>query len=163
MEYLLIIFILAVVLSPLAWLRTSPAQKRVTALRKRARSLGLQVQLVPEVEAEESATRPEAVRYFLPFADGDVPPGGAVDAPWTLLRERRRGWQSPWQGWTWFRGQASEHWYPRIEQCLPQLPAMVYGLRVEKGGVAAYLREAGEEEAVAQLLAALQGLVGRQA
>ena len=163
MEYLLIVFIVAVVLSPLAWLRTSPAQKRVTALRKHARSLGLQVQLVPEVEAAESDTRPAAVRYFLPFADGDVSPGGAVDTSWTLLREHRRGWESPWQGWTWFRGEAAEPWYPHIERCLRQLPPMVYGVRVEKGGVAAYLRETGDEKAVEQLLAALQGLMGRQA
>ena len=161
MEYLLIIFILAVVLSPLAWFRTSPGQKRATAMRSHARGLGLRVQLVPEVEAPESETRPAAVRYFLPF--DEMPPDDVVDASWTLLREHRRGWESPWQGWTWFRGQATEYWYPRIEKCLQEMPPMVYGLRVEKVGVSAYLRETGDAKAVEQVRDALQGLMGREA
>ena len=155
MEYWLIAFLVIVVLSPLAWLKSSPGQQRVTRFRSRAMKNGLQVQLVPEVDAEESAKRPEAVRYFLGFPDQS---GGDLGT-WTLIRHHRRGRESPWDGWKWFRDEAPPHCHERIGRALGRFPDAVYGLRADRG-VAAYLTESGDESVVDQVAEGLKILVG---
>ena len=161
MEYLLIAFLIAVVLSPLAWMKSSPGQRSATGFRNKAIAAGLRVQLVPEVDADEQAKRPEAVRYFLPF-----PPSSATDlaenlGAWTLIRNRRRGWESPWSGWNWFRTEAPRGCHQRIAEAVALLPEVVYGIKAEASGVSAYLRETGTESAVDEVVNGLRVLLSR--
>jgi hypothetical protein len=153
LSYLLIAFIVVVVLSPLAWLKSSPAQARMTAFRRRAGELGLKVQLTPSPEAEESEKRPDSVRYLRP-----LPPEAIAEANggWTLLRNQRRGWPSPWQGWQWLRREAPESHHGAIARLLESLPAEVYALRLDQQGIAAYLAEKGEVQVVEALALALK-------
>ena len=150
MNYLLVFFVIALVLSPLAWLKTSPAQARATAFRKRAMALGLKVQLVPDPDADKDEKRPSAVRYCLQV------PGGPVQFEWTLLRDHRRGWESPWPRWSWFRGQATEQEYPAIADLLDAAPEQVYALRRDAQGISAYLKEDGDVACVEGVSGALQ-------
>jgi hypothetical protein len=158
-EYLLIVFLIAVVLSPLVMMKASPGQTRVSAFRRKAMSLGLKVQLVPEIDAEESATRPEAVRYFLPYPLDSVEVLRGRLASWTLMRGQRRGWDSPWPEWRWFRAEAPAHCHDIISNAINQLPACAYGIRADKGGVSVFLREIGEDTAVQQVADSLRLLL----
>lgn len=160
MSYLLIIFIIVVVLSPLVWLKGTPAQRRMTEFRRQAALSGLKVQLVPEPDAEESEKRPSAVRYVLPFRPGEVE-AFCLPGTWTLLRNSRRGWESPWDGWRWFRGEAAPVLLPRIETVLSGLPEMVYAIRADRLGIAFYLTESGDAGSVELLADRLKGFVAQ--
>lgn len=159
MEYFLILFLVAVILSPLVALKASPGQAKVSAFRRQAMNLGLKVQLVPAVDAEESATRPDAVRYFLPFPADRVEDLRSSLANWTLVRGQRRGWESAWPEWRWFRSEAPGHCHTKIASVISQLPDNVYGLRAEKDGVAVFVREKGEIATVQQMVDALRLLL----
>ena len=67
MTWLLIVFGVAVVVSPLMWFRQSPRQKLITELRRAAGSMGLQVSLHRRPDAREDETRWSAVCYRLPW------------------------------------------------------------------------------------------------
>ncbi|GIX29630.1 MAG: hypothetical protein KatS3mg124_0102 [Porticoccaceae bacterium] len=153
MKYLLILVGIAFALAPLVWIKATPGQERVARLRLAARRAGLAVQLVPAPEAPEGERRVEAVRYFLAY--GEAPPSLGE---WLLARDWPRGRPAPWPGWRWLRGTATPLARARLEAVLAQLPADVYALAAEPGGVAAYLRERGEEADVARLAAALAQL-----
>lgn len=159
MSYLLIAFIIVVVLSPLAWLKTSPAQARITAFRRRALELGLQVQLVPQADAEASDKRPSAVRYFLAFrpANGQ----GQSLGTWTLLRSERRGWPSPWPEWRWFRGEAPKYLTATLDDLMASMPDIVCAIRMEEQGAALYLKESGAIAVVDELAMVLKSLLSK--
>src|SRR5690606_29361425 len=93
-SYLLIAFIIAVVISPLLWLQLSPAQARATAFRQRARELGLRVQLVADIDAEDQDRRPGTVRYLRPYQVTTTAAQRDKVGSWTLMRNHRRGWDS---------------------------------------------------------------------
>ncbi|MCK9502818.1 MAG: hypothetical protein M0Q95_01365 [Porticoccaceae bacterium] len=162
MDYLLIAFIIAVVLSPLAWLKSSPGQARVTAFRKRAGELGLKVQLVPAPDADEADKRPSAVRYCLLYNTAEKERHRIQGATWILLRDQRRGWDSPWQSWRWFRHSAEEALFSRIEALISAIPASVYGIRSDSFGICLYLRETGDIHQVDDLAAALKAFLALQ-
>jgi hypothetical protein len=75
---------------------------------------------------------------------------------WTLLRNQRRGWPSPWAGWQWLRREAPESSHSAIANLLVTLPAEVYALRLDEQGIAAYLAEKGEVQVVDALALALK-------
>ena len=158
MEYWLIFFLILVALSPLAWLKSSPGQRRVTGFRNRARQQGLKVQLVPAIDADPAVTRPEAVRYLLSYPADRVAEMREAVGEWTLLKGQRRGWDSPWSGWTWFRSEAPVTGHPSIAAAIEALPAVAYGIRAEAAGVAVYLRETGDPAAVDAVAESLRTL-----
>ena len=144
LKYLLIAFVIAMVISPVLWLRQSPGQARITAFRNRALQLGLKVQIVPAADAAESERSPDAVRYlrpFMPDSSGQMP---AVSGHWTLLHHERRGWESPWPRWRWFRAEASPDLHPAIGECLKLLPESVTALRLDDQGLSVYWPETGK-------------------
>jgi hypothetical protein len=158
-EYLLIAFIIVVVLSPLAWLRSTPGQARVTAFRRRATELGLKVQIVPPPDAPEGDSQPTAVFYCLSYPQKQIAEISSTVGQWTLLRKERRGWESRWQGWRWFRREGSEHLSSAIEGMLQSLPGVVYAVRADKNAVGVFLRESGEVSIVDDIANTLNGFI----
>jgi len=57
MTYLLILFVLAIILSPVMWFRQSPRQKLITDMRKEAREKKLWVKLSVPADAREGEGR----------------------------------------------------------------------------------------------------------
>ncbi len=143
-------------MSPLAWLKSSPAQLRITAFRKRALALGLKVQLAPPIDAPPEEKRPSAARYSLPL-DAE----GAGLRPWALMRDGGRGWASPWAGWRWLRQEAPASLHPAIEPVLAQLPGSVIAVRVEPRSLSLYVEETGDPAVVDRYDAALRELAQR--
>jgi hypothetical protein len=160
-EYLLIVFIIAVVLSPLTWLRSSPGQVRVTAFRKRAAELGLKVQLVPPPDAGESDKQPTAVRYCLAYPEDARELLTARIGQWSLLRHERRGWESPWPEWRWLKKEAAPILQPDLTPLVASLPAQVYCLRAERNTLAAYIHERGELDVVDTVAAAIKDFISQ--
>jgi len=158
-SYLLIAFIIAVVISPLLWLQLSPAQARATAFRQRARELGLRVQLVADIDAEDQDRRPGTVRYLRPYQVTTTAAQRDKVGSWTLMRNHRRGWDSPWPQWRWFRSEAPAALHPHLEQLLAALPEVSFGVRADAHGVSVYLRESGEVAVVDQVARGLAEFV----
>ena len=159
MTYLLIFFLVLVAIAPLTWLKTSPAQARKAAFRRRGLHLGLKVRLLPEPTADESDRRPSAVAYCLqlPGQRGDAL--GEKLGSWTLLRDADRGWPSDWPGWHWFRRQGSDGLKPALEPLLAALPRQAYALRADRDGVTVFVEERGDVAVVDEVAAALLGFV----
>lgn len=158
MKYLLIAFVIAMVISPVFWLRQSPGQARITSFRNRALQLGLKVQMVPAADAAETERSPDAVRYlrpFMPDSSGRMP---VVPMPWILLRNDRRGWESPWSHWRWFRAEAEPAVHHAVGECLQRLPDAVNALRVDSQGLSAYWPETGKIDDVDRVASALDSL-----
>lgn len=159
MKYLLIALVIAMVISPLLWLRQTPGQARITAFRNRALQLGLKVQMVPHADAEEAERRPETVRYLKSLVADDKGNLPLIEPFWTLLRTERRGRASPFPGWRWHRGEAPVSIHPALGPCLTALPASVAALCLDGQGLSAYWEETGKVEDVAVLDAALTALL----
>lgn len=158
MKYLLIAFVIAMVISPVFWLRQSPGQARITAFRNRALQQGLKVQIVPAADAAESERSPDAVRYLRPFMPDPAGHMPVTRAPWILLRDGRRGWESSWLGWRWFRTEAPLTLQPAIGECLALLPGSVTALRLDNQGLSVYWPETGKIDDVVLLASALNRL-----
>ncbi|MFA5630766.1 MAG: hypothetical protein WC997_04565 [Porticoccaceae bacterium] len=154
--YLLIALVVALVVSPLFWLKSSPGQARAAAFRQRASRLGLRVRLVPAPDAAEDDKRPSATLYLWPLPPQDTERLAAALGQWTLLRGTRNGRLSPWPEWRWFRSDAPGAVLPHLETLLPALPANVYALKADHAGVGAYLRESGDISALDVLARALE-------
>ena len=158
MKYLLIAFVIAMVISPVLWLRQSPGQARITAFRNRALQLGMKVQIVPLADAAETERSPDAVRYLRPFLPDPAGQMPVIPAPWTLLHNSRRGRESPWPQWRWFRTEAPSTLQPAIAECLALMPDSVTALRADNQGLSVYWFESGKIEAVNQVSRGLDGL-----
>lgn len=159
MSYFLIFFIIAVVLSPLAWLKSTPAQARMTTFRQRASALGLKVALCPPPDSAEDEKRPGAVKYYIPFKADDKAELRAIFGTWILLRDERRGWESLWGGWRWFRKEARESLQSAIGACVSELPAPVYAIQADGNALGVYLHEKGEVAVVDQISTSLNTLL----
>lgn len=158
MKYLLIVLVIAFLISPLLWMRQTPGQARITAFRNRALQLGLRVQVVPPADAAPDDRSPDAVRYIRPLlADelGNIP---QFTGYWTLLRSRRRGHVSPFEGWRWHRGDAPVNCHEAIARCLAALPETVVALRADDQGLSAYWSETGTVQQVDAIATAINEL-----
>ena len=63
MSWMLILFAIAIVLSPIMWFKQSPHQKNLAETRSAARSLGIQVNLHRRPDARDSETALEVTCY----------------------------------------------------------------------------------------------------
>ncbi|MAT51338.1 MAG: hypothetical protein CMK32_09180 [Porticoccaceae bacterium] len=157
MGYLLTAFIIFVVLSPLFWLKQSPAQARMAAFRQRAFQSGVKVQLVASPEEEEQDPKPTTVRYLLPWTESESS-GAGQPGHWTLIKAERRGWPAPWTGWRWFKSEAPETLHTCVGSLLATLPDSVKAVRVDRQGVSIYWPETGDRDQLDQVLAGLRRL-----
>ena len=138
MTWLLIVFGIALVLSPLMWLKQSPHQKRITELRRHAGQSSLQVSLHRRPDARDDELRLEAVCYRLPWRDTDC------RQDWVLQRRSSRGWPSEIDGWHWMAQAADQKWHDLLAQTLPQLPPSVSAIVADAQGIGVIWDERGD-------------------
>ena len=145
MSWLLIIFCLAVAVSPLLWMKSSPRQQQITKFRNVARELGINTNLYKRPEARESETRLQCMYYWLPWCDRKKV------QPWILHRFSNRGWQSEFQNWRWVDNKATASWSTIIDDTLNTLPSGVTAIIVNSAGVGLIWDERGDLSVVHQI------------
>ena len=137
MVWLLIIFCLAVAVSPILWMKSSPRQQHITDCRKKARGLSINVNLRHCPGAPEAEQRLDTVYYWLPWLEAKKVQG------WILQRSSRRGWDSLFTDWRWVNNEANKEWYEVINFCLSELPEGVTTIQVSNEGVGLVWDERG--------------------
>ena len=140
----IVVSILLVVLSPLAWLRPSRHQSGRMALRMEARRIGLAMQLAPQ---------------DWPYWLKHEPPSPCAQ----YCRPRRAGAQAAWSYWQLEPGVWVNQWR---EVCgdeallahFAKLPANVYKVEADKQMIAVYWGEKGEASVLKDIDALLKAL-----
>ena len=127
----LVVSILALVLSPLAWLRPSRNQSEQMNLRLAARRQGLAMQLAPQqwphwLEKEPPSPCPQ------------------------YHRARRPGREDVWCYWQTTPGTWCNQWRepcvdPRLNACFARLPITAYKVEADTRMIALYWSERGDE------------------
>lgn len=145
MSWLLILFIIAAVISPLMWLKQSPHAKRMTELRGLANSLSIQVSLHRRPDARDEETALEAVCYRMAWLDRDC------DQKWVLQRFSQRGWDSNCAGWRWTQHQADPQWDVLLAQLIPQMPSGVSAVIANRAGIGVIWDERGDAQALQKI------------
>jgi hypothetical protein len=140
----IVVSILAVVLSPLAWLRPSRHQSGRMALRMEARRMGLAMQLSPQQWPHWLKQEPPS-----PCAQYHRPRRGKVPALWSYWQLEPGVWVNQWQE-------------PCVDETLlahfATLPANVYKVEADRQMIALCWGEKGEVsdlQAIDTLLKAL--------
>ena len=137
MVWLLIIFCLAVAVSPLLWMKSSPRQQHITDCRRKARGLSINVNLRRHPGAPETEQRLDTIYYWLPWLKTIKIQG------WILQRSSRRGWDSSFVGWRWVNNEANKEWHDIITACLSELPEGITAIQVCSEGVGLVWDERG--------------------
>jgi len=140
----IVVSILAVVLSPLAWLRPSRRQSGLIALRMEARRMGLAMQLAPQE---------------WPHWLGQEPPNPCPQ----YHRPRRSGQPVCWSYWQIAPGNWVNQWR---EACVDEpllkhfqaLPAGVFKVEADKQMIALYWNERGEVSVLQDIASVLTAL-----
>lgn len=154
MKYILILIVLALIISPIVALRSSPRQKKLEALRRLAQSHGIGVKLARRPDARDDETALDSVSYRLPW--GQEAPDDIRS--WTLVQNSGRGMEAEWPGWRWFKGPAPASMIAALDEVVAMLPAGVSGLKVDSSGLALYWDEEGSDADVEAIVKALQRL-----
>ncbi|MEX5607714.1 hypothetical protein ABFV58_06705 [Pseudomonas protegens] len=140
----IVVSILAVVLSPLAWLRPSRRQSGLIALRMEARRMGLTMQLAPQE---------------WPHWLGQEPPNPCPQ----YHRPRRSGQPVCWSYWQIAPGNWVNQWRePCVDEPLLKhfqaLPAGVFKVEADKQMIALYWNERGEVSVLQDIASVLKAL-----
>ncbi|MDH0748671.1 hypothetical protein N5D61_20310 [Pseudomonas sp. GD03842] len=140
----IVLSIIAVVLSPLVWLRPSRSQSGRMAMRMAARRIGLAMQLTPQEWP-----------HWLPAE----PPSPCAQ----YYRPRAKPEPDLWAYWQTAPGQWVNTWRepcddPRVLPHLQTLPEDVYKIEAGPQLVAVYWAERGDEEVLQRIAAALKAL-----
>ena len=159
MTYLLIALVLAIIISPMLWLRQTPRQKQVTAMRQAASRAGFQVRLVPPPDAREGEGRLEYVSYILPWQPDTEPSPQPRMEKWRLVRDTRRGDPAPWDNWQWLGREANPALTDIIGATVDSLPDTVKGLEASHSGLSVYWQERGEVADIATMKEQLLALM----
>jgi len=140
----LVVSILAVVLSPLAWLRPSRKQSQQMSLRLEGRRMGLAMQLAPQqwphwLEKEPPSPCPQ------------------------YHRARRKGRDDSWCYWQTSPGVWCNQWRepcadPRLAEVFARLPESVYKVEADTRMIALYWSERGEMAVLQDIAYALDTL-----
>ena len=157
MSWLLIVLLVAIVLSPLMWLKQTPRQQQITTLRAQARQAGIQVSLHRRPDAREDETRLESVIYFLPW----LKPDQAHE--WVLHRFSARGWDAQFPGWRWTLKEASPEWSSSLAPLLLELPEGVTAIVASPRGIGFIWDEKGDQNQIARFADGLRQLQKRAA
>lgn len=161
---LIIIFVAAMAFGPLMWFRSTPAQRRLVAVRNRAAQLGLRVRMLsgkdlelPGIEADELIAGYCLTVEPTEKAEGKAP----LEAKsWRLIKERISH-EAHFDGfWNWQRGRVAElHWQPAIREALGLLPPDTLALDYHRGTLCVFWREKGGPETVERLAGTLRQLL----
>lgn len=159
MTYLLIAFVLAVIWSPVMWLRQTPRQKLITAMRQLALSKGIRVKLSKPADAREGEGRLEYVTYSLPWHPDSRPSSAPRMEKWLLVKfSSRYGAPSPWLDWQWLGRECNDSLMPSLESVLPELPKDICAVESNISGIFVYWQERGEIADVSRLFTQLDFL-----
>lgn len=155
-EYFIILIVTLVLAVKLAQLHTPRREKHLTAIRARAREVGLRVEWVSDLLRVDAAGAVPAVRYLLPWPlSFDT---GAGFIPWGLVRDVRRGRESPWGGWHWHSTPAPELVRAGLGEILASLPCDVAAVQCDRSGLSIYWSEQEDMDSVAKLLNGLENI-----
>jgi hypothetical protein len=140
----LVVSILAVMLSPLAWLRQSRKQSQQMTLRMEGRRIGLAMQLAPQqwphwLEKEPPSPCPQ---YY---------------------RARRKGREDSWCYWQITPGVWWNQWREpcvdaRLAEVFARLPESVYKVEADSRMIALYWGERGDSSVLQDIAQALDTL-----
>ena len=178
MTWLIIFIVLAVIIGPVLYLLPNAKDKRLTALRMKARGMGFTIQLstLPKLDpsADERVSaggkqldpRLDCAAYQLPMGQNDLQRGHVTlqrvpDAPTVTLREVTPGWALTEESnglWALYdREGAGVHALLKAAQTLPE---DCIAVAVDHRYVACYWREraSAESEILEALHTALAGL-----
>ncbi|MCI0911021.1 hypothetical protein [Pseudomonas putida] len=144
MTVLLVVSILALILSPFAWLRQSRKQGEQMSLRLEARRMGLAMQLAPQqwphwLEKEPPSPCPQ------------------------YHRARRRGHEDSWCYWQVSPGVWCNQWrevceVTRLNDVFSRLPGTVYKVEADKRMLALYWSERGDKSVLQDIAYAFETL-----
>ncbi|MFJ9989722.1 hypothetical protein ACIQSO_03225 [Pseudomonas putida] len=140
----LVVSILALILSPLAWLRPSRKQSEQMSLRLEGRRMGLAMQLAPQQ---------------WPHWLENEPPSPCPQ----YHRGRRKGREDSWCYWQVSPGVWWNKWRepceePRLAECFARLPANVYKVEADARMIALYWSERGEKSVLQDIAHTLETL-----
>ncbi len=152
MIWLLIIFTLAVVVSPLLMMKSSPRQQQISSCRQAARSLSISVNLHPQPDARETEKRLVTTLYWLPWQTERRP------KPWVLHRCSDRGLHSRWSNWYWLPNRAGSQWEDVLDDVLCQLPSGVTAVVLNNSGVGVTWDERSDSAVVSTLHSCIERL-----
>ena len=140
----LVVSILALILSPLSWLRLSRKQGEQMSLRLEARRMGLAMQLAPQqwphwLEMEPPSPCPQ------------------------YHRARRRGHEDSWCYWQVSPGVWWNKWRevceePRLMEVFARLPETVYKVEADTRMIALYWSERGDKSVLQDIAQAFETL-----
>jgi len=140
----LVVSILLVVLSPLAWLRPSRVQSGRMALRMEARRIGLAMQLAPQEWPHWLSQEPPS-----PCAQYHRPRRGSQPACWAYWQKSPGLWVNQWQEVCEDRALLNH---------FEKLPGNVFKIEADKQMIALYWGEKGETEVLQHIDATLKAL-----
>ena len=140
----LVVSILLVVLSPLAWLRPSRTQSGRMALRMEARRIGLAMQLAPQEGPHWLKQEPPS-----PCAQYCRPRRGSMPATWSYWQMEPGLWVNQWQEVCDDR---------TLLDYFEKLPGNVFKIEADKQMIALYWGEKGEATVLQDIDATLKAL-----
>ncbi len=140
----IILSIIAVVLSPLVWLRPSRSQSGRMAMRMQARRMGLAMQLIPQEWPHWLPTEPPS-----PCPQYHRPRTARAPDVWVYWQMEPGVWVNQWR-------EPCED--PRLLEQFKTLPADVYKVDAGKQLIAVYWAERGEPEVLQHIAAVLKAL-----
>ncbi|MGE6387159.1 hypothetical protein ACQKEN_16040 [Pseudomonas sp. NPDC078416] len=140
----IILSIIAVVLSPLVWLRPSRSQSGRMAMRMQARRMGLAMQLIPQEWPHWLPTEPPS-----PCPQYHRPRSARAPDVWVYWQMEPGVWVNQWR-------EPCED--PRLLEQFKTLPADVYKVDAGKQLIAVYWAERGEPEVLQHIAAVLKAL-----
>lgn len=140
----IILSIIAVVLSPLVWLRPSRSQSGRMAMRMQARRMGLAMQLIPQEWPHWLPTGPPS-----PCPQYHRPRTARAPDVWVYWQMEPGVWVNQW------RERCED---PRLLEPFKTLPADVYKVEAGKQLIALYWAERGEPEVLQHIAEVLKAL-----
>jgi hypothetical protein len=140
----IILSIIAVVLSPLVWLRPSRSQSGRMAMRMAARRMGLAMQLIPQEWPHWLPTEPPS-----PCPQYHRPRSGRAPDLWVYWQMEAGVWVNQWR-------EPCED--PRLLAQFRTLPADVYKVEAGQQLLAVYWAERGEPEVLQRIAVVLKAL-----
>jgi len=140
----IILSIIAMVLSPLVWLRPSRSQSGRMAMRMAARRMGLAMQLIPQEWPHWLPTEPPS-----PCPQYHRPRSARTPDTWVYWQMEEGVWVNQW------REPCAD---PRLLAQFSILPADVYKVEAGQQLIAVYWAERGEPEVLQRIAAALKAL-----
>lgn|SRR5690625_3777624 len=158
MTYLIIALVILLAVTPIFWLKPTPRQRQLEALRYAAQRAGFQVRLAARPGARVGPPRLDVALYFLPWTR-PIDQRDPEASRWTLVGQSFEGQWSPWEGWRWLTP-GPKSLRAAIAEVLPLMPESACALEASSLGIGFYWdeRPADPEAVLPVMLPALERL-----